>query len=399
MAKMISEAALQTELRKVSAGKKAVTFLTDPAPRGAGRLTAKIRPGLVEWYARHTSPDGQRSMRKLGAWPAMSITDARKAFSGSDPLGDAAREAMPGATFGDLVDGYLASLAEAGKGTKQPTSMLAQAAKVIGRSRPAAEVTPAHIVAALRPIYDRGATVAADKTRMWLNAAFRWGMRAEHDYRVTTARRWGLTSNPAEAVPRDAESDRVGTRWLSVKEFVDLLHWATGSRARGRTVIALLALTGQRVHEITHLRAEQWNSKARTLEWAKTKNGLPHAVPVCAQAAEILDGIAPNASGLLFPGTTNPDEPITDAAVLGALIKYTGQWGLEHFTGRDLRRTWKTLAGEAGLSKFERDLLQNHTEGSDVSSRHYDRWSYMPEKLAAVIKWEAWVAEKTKGTW
>ena len=50
-----------------------------------------------------------------------------------------------------------------------------------------------------------------------------------------------------------------------------------------------------------------------------------------------------------------------------------------------------------GVRKFERDLLQNHTENrGDVSSRHYDRWEYLPEKRAAIAKWEAWVAVKLR---
>jgi integrase len=59
-------------------------------------------------------------------------------------------------------------------------------------------------------------------------------------------------------------------------------------------------------------------------------------------------------------------------------------------TNRDLRRTWKTLAGQAGISKEIRDRLQNHTL-QDVSSKSYDRWSYMPEKRAAMEKWDAFV--------
>jgi len=55
-------------------------------------------------------------------------------------------------------------------------------------------------------------------------------------------------------------------------------------------------------------------------------------------------------------------------------------------TNRDLRRTWKTLAGQAGLSKEIRDRIQNHTL-QDVSSKSYDRWTYMPEKRAAMKKW------------
>jgi hypothetical protein len=59
-------------------------------------------------------------------------------------------------------------------------------------------------------------------------------------------------------------------------------------------------------------------------------------------------------------------------------------------TNRDLRRTWKTLAGKAGLSKEIRDRLQNHAL-HDVSSKNYDRWNYMPEKRTGMKKWDKFV--------
>jgi hypothetical protein len=59
-------------------------------------------------------------------------------------------------------------------------------------------------------------------------------------------------------------------------------------------------------------------------------------------------------------------------------------------TNRDLRRTWKTLAGKAGVPKEIRDRLQNHTL-QDVSSKSYDRWNYMPEKRAGMEKWNEFV--------
>jgi len=60
-------------------------------------------------------------------------------------------------------------------------------------------------------------------------------------------------------------------------------------------------------------------------------------------------------------------------------------------TNRDLRRTWKTLAGKAGISKEIRDRIQNHAL-QDVSSKSYDRWTYMPEKRAAMKKWDRFVS-------
>lgn len=389
---MITEAALQKAIRKVKAGEVNSVTLTDPSPRGSGRLMAKVRLGLVEWYAQRIT-NGTRKLQKLGTWPTMTPAQARERFAVEATPADAP---PPSATFGDLVDGYLNYLTTGGKQTKQPTSVLKHAATVIGATKPAGDVTPDDIVRVIKPIYDRDARVMADAVRINLCAAFNWGMKAEHDYRVKNPRKWGIKSNPVMAVPRDSESKRVGTRWLNAKEYVDMLHWAMApGRAQGRTAVALIALTGQRVHEIIDLRPENWNSKERTLHWVKTKNGKPHTVPVCSQAAAILDGLKAGAGGWYFPNSRRKGEPMPDGTVLGALKKYCAKWKLDHTSPRDLRRTWKTLAGEAGLTKQERDWLQNHTEG-DVSSRHYDRWQYMPEKRTAVVKWQAWVDAQLK---
>ena len=43
--------------------------------------------------------------------------------------------------------------------------------------------------------------------------------------------------------------------------------------------------------------------------------------------------------------------------------------------------------GELGISKSIRDRLQNHAL-QDVSSKHYDRYEYMPEKRIALESWE-----------
>jgi integrase len=61
-----------------------------------------------------------------------------------------------------------------------------------------------------------------------------------------------------------------------------------------------------------------------------------------------------------------------------------------HATNRDLRRTFKTLARKAGVPNEIRDRLQNHAL-QDVSSKNYDRWSYMPEKRAGMARWDRFV--------
>jgi|TARA_Y200000002_G_scaffold360288_1_gene345434 hypothetical protein len=45
--------------------------------------------------------------------------------------------------------------------------------------------------------------------------------------------------------------------------------------------------------------------------------------------------------------------------------------------------------GSIGISKELRDRIQNHSF-NDVSSKHYDRWEYLPEKRKALEAWEQW---------
>jgi integrase len=71
--------------------------------------------------------------------------------------------------------------------------------------------------------------------------------------------------------------------------------------------------------------------------------------------------------------------------------------GFAHFTPKDLRRTFKTLAGAAGISKEMRDRLQNHAEAG-VSARHYDRYDYLPERRAAMERWADYLDRVIAGT-
>jgi len=75
--------------------------------------------------------------------------------------------------------------------------------------------------------------------------------------------------------------------------------------------------------------------------------------------------------------------------VYSVLWRYCSRMKIEPFNLRDLRRTWKTLAGEAGISKELRDIWQNHAR-SDVSSVHYDRYQYLPEKREVLRLWSEW---------
>jgi len=108
--------------------------------------------------------------------------------------------------------------------------------------------------------------------------------------------------------------------------------------------------------------------------------------------------MAPNRHGLYFPDQYDP----TRVAVYQSIGEVIGKFlrenqGFESFSGRDIRRTWKTQAGAAGVSKELRDRLQNHTDSS-VSTKNYDRYSYWPEKKTAMAVWSDYLDRVIAGT-
>lgn len=376
MGAALSDAAIASALRRIKAGGKTAITLADSGARGAGRLALIVKPGRAEWYAQRYI-DGARKLEKLGAYPALTLEQAREKFK-------APARKVGGATVAELFGAYADKLEAAGQPSARAVRiLLARCAASIGGQRLAATVTAGDMVAALAAVYDDGAPAMADKMRLYMHAAYQWAIETAHDYRVKGAARFDIETNPAAAIPRDAEAHRAGQRWLSTDEFQKLLRWCAitnGKTKQTRHIIALTALTGQRIGEILRLRAENWNSAERILYWPTTKNGHPHAVPVCERAAALLDAMP--------AGGYKTDS----GGIVRILKRFARENGMQPFGNRDLRRTFKTLAGQAGITREVRDLLQNHrAPANSVSVRHYDRYDQMREKRAAVSKWAAWL--------
>jgi integrase len=235
----------------------------------------------------------------------------------------------------------------------------------------------------------RGKRSMADHVRCYIRSAYSWGMKSEHDYRSRSPRRFKLVFNPAAGIP--TEPKVVGTRWLDDDEWVQLYRWLecpdTPVHPPYLRAVQLIMLSGQRVEEIARFHETQWDAPERIIDWSKTKNTRPHAIPLPDLAAELVESIAPNEYGWYFPSAMDPSKPVSHTTLYAFMWRARDRGVIPHVTNRDLRRTWKTLAGKAGVSKEIRDRIQNHAL-QDVSSKAYDRWNYMPEKRAGMKKWD-----------
>lgn len=376
--------------------------LTDGEGRGTGRLVLVLKPMpfrvTAEWMAQQWRY-GKRTKAKIGEYPSMSLSGAREIFKRDYALliqrgrsVKVASDTRPG-TVADLFDGYKEHLREAGKSSWAETYKgLNKVVDTLGRSRLARDIEPEDITEVLRPIYERGVRSMADHVRSYIHAAFSWGLKSENDYRRTSPRRFRLAYNPAAGIP--TEPKVVGTRWLDEDEFVRLYRWLEFPDAPVHPpytrAVRILMLTGQRVEEIARLHKAQWDREEKIIDWSKTKNGRPHAIPVPALAAELIDSIIPNKYGWFFPAAMDPSRPVSAGTLYSFMWRQRDRGVIPHVTNRDLRRTWKTLAGKAGVPKEMRDRIQNHAL-QDVSSKNYDRWTYIPEKRGAMKQWNEFV--------
>lgn len=377
--------------------------LSDGEGRGTGRLVLILKPMptrvTAEWMAQQWR-EGKRTKSKIGSYPTMSLAEAREVFKRDFADVIRRRSSIKSAgdtragTVADLFEGYVKHLKETEKSSwPEVESSLHQVAEILGRQKRARDITPDEVLGVLRPIYARGKPAMADHVRSYIRSAFSWGLKSELDYRTVSPRRFKLVNNPAAGIP--TESKVVGTRWLDEDEFVRLYRWLEFPDAPVHPpytrAVRVLMLTGQRVEEIARLHVDQWDAKEKIIDWSKTKNGKPHAIPVPLLAAEIIGSIIPNRYGWFFPSATDPSRPVSAQTLYSFMWRQRERGVIPVVTNRDLRRTWKTLAGKAGVSKEIRDRLQNHTL-QDVSSKSYDRWNYMPEKRAGMEKWGKFIA-------
>lgn len=115
--------------------------------------------------------------------------------------------------------------------------------------------------------------------------------------------------------------------------------------------VQIIVLTGQRVEEIARLHTDQWDASERIIDWSKTKNLQPHAVPVPSLAAELIESITPNKYGWFFPSAKDPSKPVSHGTLYSFMWRQRDRAVIPVVTNRDLRRTWKTLAGKAGRAE------------------------------------------------
>lgn len=378
--------------------------------RGSGVLMLVLRrysTGVTAMWTAMWQQDGKRRKLQLGRYPDLGLTEARALFNlkvrevlaaKKNPAVQVVVAERP--TLKRLCDAYCDRMDADGKtSAKEVRRCLGFACDAIGASRLAGEVDASDISAYLGKMYANGTPVAADRVRAYLSAAFNFGMKSAHDYRQELRQEWGIKVNPVQAVPKDTNASQARDRALTASEIARLWHGFTDDRFAMETVAAvrLLLSTGQRVLELLRVEAHEVDlaGKVWRMPAEKTKMGMaPHAVPLTDEAVAVFQSlIAKRKTGFLFVGLKGDviEHQVINRALGRWLASLPEDAPMEHFQTRDLRRTWKSRAADAGVDRFTRDLIQQHAMG-DTGSRHYDRADYQGQMAEAMKKWGAWLA-------
>jgi integrase len=384
---MLTDAAIRRLPTRASAYR-----VSCPSVRG---FQVKILPSGHKVYELRTRGKYYR-LGAVGLTPLSAAREKARAILSRLDQGLSALETPPAtATLGALLDAWLAHQRALGRRRLTDTeSLIRRNLPAALLAKPASAVAPSDIRAVLATVHQRGARVLSNRLRAHLHGIFQYGLRADHDpARLADPVLFGITSNPVAAIPRDAGAERAGERvltWAEVRALWDAeepaLSWI------GRQALRLLLLTGQRVNEVAQARWDEFDLESGlwTLPAARCKSKREHLIPLGPVAVGLLKELHEVYPGeWLFPWRNVPNATRCwhPSSMGHVCVRAARELGLASFAARDLRRTWKTLAGGAGLSLEIRNRLQNHSL-QDVGSRHYDRHSYLDEKRAAMQQWE-----------
>ena len=184
------------------------------------------------------------------------------------------------------------------------------------------------------------------------------------------AAKYGVTAiNPTQRLKAMGGMHHIKPKDGTVPDSMQPKWWAAVEALDDREASALLvfvALTGCRRGEALRLTTSDIDWQAKTVTFPDTKNGSTHRLPLCRRLYALLRAHCGAREGKVFDVSVRRIELTVEA-----LVKRVGfKW-----TIHDLRRTFVTVAQRTlgDLATVKR--LVNHSDGGDVTLRHYLRLS------------------------
>ncbi|MBU9808539.1 tyrosine-type recombinase/integrase, partial [Rahnella sp. SL6] len=383
-----------TEVQKAKATDKDLT-LHD----GDGLFLLVKTTGKKIWRFRYQVPGtSKRTMISLGAYPALSLADAREVraeklamlVKGIDPQTRAGEEAEK---LQIAQESIFVNVARKWFELKQ-SHVSADHAKDIWRSIekdilpsienvPVQELKARTLIQALEPIKARGALETVRRLVQRINEIMIYAVNV------------GLIeANPASGIGMAFEKPKKQNMpTLRPEELSELLYSLAMSNLSvpTRCLIEWQLLTLARPAEAseTSWKEIDFDTKLWTIPAARMKAKREHIVPLSPQSIEILK-IMSDISGHLkyvFPSRNTPHKPMNSQTANAALkrVGYTGR-----LVAHGLRSIASTYLNESGFDANVIESALAHRDSNQVRSA-YNRAIYLEQKIVLMEKWGDYV--------
>ena len=380
-----------------------------------GGLYLEVSPaGSKRWFWKFY-PDGRESRLALGAYPALSLRDARKARDdakrarrgGVNPVqarrADRLTKAVTSATTFEAVGReFHGTKAHAWSDTHRAQWLRCCEKDLFPwlGSLPLADVTAPALLEVLRKVQARGALRLAHDLREYAGQVFRYG--------IATGR---CTGNPAADL-RGALKPYTERHMAAVLEPVragELLRAieAYAGHPVTRAALVLSALTFQRPGNIramewahVDLELALWTIPAADMKRTVSAklNGRPHLVPLSPQAVAVLRELHPltGRGRYVFTSLLTGERCMSENTVRGALrrLGYTN----EDMTPHGFRAMARTLIAER-LSGIPQDVIEAqlaHGKAGPLGMA-YDRAEYIEQRRRMMCEWADYLDRLRKG--
>jgi len=355
-------------------------------------LSIRIMPsGAKSWLYRYQFDGAPRRMT-LGAYPGISLAEARKRHGqammdvqrGIDPgqqakAAKAKRKAEP--TFKDLLDEFWDMELLQKPSGKERKRLVEKDAIPTWKKRKVSSMTRRDAVLLLDKVRKR-APVAANRLQGVLVRMFNFACeRGIIDFSPLVGMRRG-EENSRSRVLTDNE---IKTLWNCLElERTDIDIYRLTKLA-----LKAILLTGQRPGEVAGMAWDQIDGEWWTIPADHRKNNETNCVPILPMLADIIETarVYSSDSHYVFRSSYKQDMPVTVRALANAIRRHSVEMGIvERFTPHDLRRTLRTRLAELGISDIVAERILGHKLQGVLGI--YNRHSYDVEKRQALALWE-----------
>lgn len=361
----------------------------DVADGSCRGLILRLSPrGEKAWAVRMTV-GGRREFHTLGAYPSVSLADARKR---AGEYLSAARDGVSAETVNARTRAMALTLAQAhgeyvetvGPSLRPTTRKLKEGMfsthiEPVAGSRLIRNIRRADVVEVVGAVTAKGLPVQANRVFSEMMALLRWCEQKGYVDGVPSIRKKDMRNF-------GAAKEQARRRTLSDVEIKEVWEASESLGELSRDLIRLLLLTGQRRDEVRLMTWDEVDMEQAlwTIPAARYKTGIDHAVPLSKPVLDILKvRWAEGATGYVLRGR-NDDKPFNGAAsTLRRLRVAMGKRA--PFTLHDMRRTVRTGLSRLGVDDETAEMVIGHLPQGIV--RVYNLHDRLEQRRKALKMW------------